>query len=264
VNDPLPPSVPNRMTGSRKIGRGVAALLVAAVPLALAVVAARPAVAHGALDNPVSRIAACRPAGGGCAAGAGGGAAAPRGGRAYTDWDNLRLANVNGRDREVVPDGKLCSGGIARYRGLDLPRADWPATKLAAGARFTFSYRETIPHRGTFRLYLTRDGYHPTRPLRWSDLEPKPFLTVTDPPLKGEAYVFSGTLPGAKTGRHLIYTIWQNSSTPDTYYSCSDVVFTPPPPKRLEPGAVGAVGLAVLPGVGVVVGTVLGLSGGKA
>lgn len=30
---------------------------------------------------------------------------------------------------------------------------------------------------------------------------------------------------GGKTGRHLIYTIWQSSSTPDTYYSCSDVVF---------------------------------------
>jgi predicted carbohydrate-binding protein with CBM5 and CBM33 domain len=34
-----------------------------------------------------------------------------------------------------------------------------------------------------------------------------------------------GRLPRGKTGRHLIYTIWQNSSTPDTYYSCSDVVF---------------------------------------
>lgn len=34
-----------------------------------------------------------------------------------------------------------------------------------------------------------------------------------------------GRLPAGKTGRQLIYTIWQNSDTPDTYYSCSDVIF---------------------------------------
>jgi predicted carbohydrate-binding protein with CBM5 and CBM33 domain len=247
------------MTGTRQVLRAAAAaLLVASAPLALAAVDAGPAAAHGALDNPVSRVAACRPGGGGSDSAACRAAVAASGGRAFADWDNLRLANVGGRDREVVPDGKLCSGGLARYRGLDLPRADWPATKLRAGARFTFSYRETIPHEGTFRLYVTRDGYDPTRPLRWSDLESKPFLTVSDPPRKGEAYVFSGALPRAKTGRHLIYTIWQNSSTPDTYYSCSDVDFTAPPRSR-EPGALAATALAVLPGVGMVAGAVFTL-----
>ena len=245
------------MPGSRLIVKvAAAALLVAAAPLALAAAGARPAAAHGALDNPVSRVAACRPAGSASDSAACRAAVAASGGRPFTDWDNLRLANVDGRDRQVVPDGELCSGGIARYRGLDLPRADWPATKLRAGARFTFRYRETIPHRGTFRLYVTRDGYDPTRPLRWSDLEAKPFLTVTDPPRKGEAYVFTGTLPRGKTGRHLIYTIWQNSSTPDTYYSCSDVDFTAPP-RIPGPGAVTTTGLGLLPQVGAVVRTVL-------
>jgi chitin-binding protein len=200
--------------------------MVLAAPFPLAAVGARPAAAHGAMTNPVSRSAACGLAESGSAACRA--AVEASGGQAFADWDNLRLAGVAGRDRERVPDGKLCSGGIARYRGLDLPRGDWPATTLRPGARFTFSYRETIPHQGTFRLYVTRDGYLPTRPLRWSDLESKPFLTVTDPPLRDKAYVFSGTLPRDRTGRHLIYTIWQNSSTPDTYYSCSDVVFTAP------------------------------------
>jgi chitin-binding protein len=109
---------------------------------------------------------------------------------------------------------------------------------LAAGAGFTFTYRETIPHKGTFRLYVTKDGYDPTKPLRWSDLESKPFLTATDPALTNGAYVMRGALPAAKTGHHLIYTIWQNSSTPDTYYSCSDVSFG---------GAVGAGSRAAAP-----------------
>lgn len=199
-------------------------------PLSLSALGARPAAAHGALTTPLSRAAACGPESSRTAGSAACRAAiAASGGRAFTDWDNLRVAGVDGRDREKIPDGKLCSGGLDRYRGLDLARADWPATKLRAGTRFTFRYRTTIPHRGSFRLYVTRDGYRPTRPLRWSDLEAKPFLVVTDPPVKGGAYVFTGTLPRAKTGRHLIYTIWQNSSTPDTYYSCSDVVFSPRP-----------------------------------
>jgi predicted carbohydrate-binding protein with CBM5 and CBM33 domain len=231
VNDLLAASVSLDVAASSKLARIAAAALVLAVaPLGFAVAGARPAAAHGALTNPLSRAAACGPVSARTASSAACRAAvAASGGQAFTDWDNLRVADVNGRDREQIPDGKLCSGGLDRYRGLDLPRADWPATKLRAGARFTFSYRETIPHQGTFRLYVTRDGYPPTRALRWSDLESKPFLTVTDPPLKGEAYVFSGALPRARTGRHIIYTIWQNSSTADSYYSCSDVVFSPQP-----------------------------------
>jgi predicted carbohydrate-binding protein with CBM5 and CBM33 domain len=141
------------------------------------------------------------------------------------EWDNIRLANVNGRDRQVIPDGKLCSGGINAYKGLDLARADWPSTKLTAGAGFTFQYAETIPHKGSFRLYVTKDGYSPSRVLRWSDLETAPFATATDPALQNKAYTIKGTLPQGKSGPHLIYTIWQNTSTEDTYYSCSDVVF---------------------------------------
>jgi chitin-binding protein len=178
------------------------------------------------LDNPVSRVVACGPDGhqnaqsAACKA-----AVAVSGTLPFANWDNLRVANVGGRDREVIPDGKLCSGGLPAYKGLDLPRADWPATRLAAGAGFTFTYRETIPHKGTFRLYVTKDGYDPTKPLRWSDLESKPFLTATDPALANGAYVMRGALPAGRTGHHLIYTVWQNSSTPDTYYSCSDVIF---------------------------------------
>jgi predicted carbohydrate-binding protein with CBM5 and CBM33 domain len=242
VNDLFAASVSHHVTASSKTAKATAAaLLLVVTPLSLAAVGARPAAAHGALTNPVSRAAACGPESPRTAGSAACRAAvAASGGQAFADWDNLRVAGVDGRDREQIPDGKLCSGGLDRYRGLDLPRADWPATKLRAGARFTFSYRETIPHQGAFRLYVTRDGYAPTRPLRWSDLDSQPFLMVTDPPLKDEAYVFSGTLPRGKAGRHLIYTIWQNSSTSDTYYSCSDVVFSPPQSAAAAPKPVAS------------------------
>lgn len=205
----------------------LAAAVAGTVPLVIAMLEAVPAAAaHGAQSSPASRAVVCDPEGQRFAQSKACQAAAALGGtEQFTAWDNLRVANVNGQDRQVIPDGKLCSGGIAAYKGLDLARADWPATRLTTGAAFTFRYAETIPHEGTFKLYVTKDGYDPTRPLRWSDLEATPFLTVTDPPERGGSYVFSGRLPRQKSGRQLIYTIWQNSSTPDTYYSCSDVEF---------------------------------------
>ena len=202
-------------------------------PLLLLWWAAGPARAHGAPTDPVSRVVACSPEGGARAGTAACRAAVATNGAPFTAWDNLRVANVDGRDREVVPDGKLCSGGLPAYRGLDLARADWPSTRMTPGATLTMRYVSTIPHTGTFRMYLTKPGYDPAGPLSWSDLPEKPFATVTDPALTDGAYRIEATLPSDRTGRHVLYTVWQNSSTPDTYYSCSDVVF--PEAKKEQP-----------------------------
>jgi chitin-binding protein len=190
--------------------------------------AAGAAAAHGAPDEPISRTAACAPGGPYETAAVCRAALAASERTAFDDWDYVRVAGVAGRDREVVPDGALCSGGAPGFAGLDLPRADWPATELAAGAELTFTYRTTIPHLGTFRMYLTRDRYDPERPLAWSDLDDEPFLTATDPEVADGAYRMPGRLPSGRTGRHLILTVWQNSDTPDTYYSCTDVVLDEP------------------------------------
>ncbi|WP_128431289.1 lytic polysaccharide monooxygenase [Streptomyces cyaneus] len=197
----------------------------AVTPLLLTAWAAGPAHAHGAPTDPVSRVYGCSPDGGSASRSAACRAAVASNGGPFTAWDNLRIANVNGRDRQVVPDGQLCSGGLPAYRGLDLARTDWPSTRLTPGSALTMRYVSTIPHTGTFKLYLTKPGYDPTKPLTWSDLPEKPFAQVTDPALTDGAYRIRATLPSDRAGRHVLYTIWQNSSTPDTYYSCSDVVF---------------------------------------
>ncbi|MEU2773046.1 lytic polysaccharide monooxygenase [Streptomyces sp. NPDC007162] len=196
-----------------------------AAPLLLLSWAAGSARAHGAPTDPVSRVYACSPSGG-SASTAACKAAIAASGQNFVTWDDLRVAGVNGRDRQVIPDGRLCSGNLPAYRGLDLARADWPATPLTPGARMTMTYASTIAHTGTFKLYLTKPGYDPSKPLTWSDLPAQPFAEFKDPPLTNGAYHFSAKLPADRTGRQLLYTIWQNSSTPDTYYSCSDVVFT--------------------------------------
>jgi chitin-binding protein len=235
-----------RRTVAALAGSALAALLCCGV-------AGSPAQAHGAPSDPPSRAWACGPEGGKLAATPACKAAVAASG-SLEDWDNIRVANVNGRDRQVIPDGKLCSAGIAGYRGLDLARTDWPATNLSPGATMTLRYRTTIPHQGTFRVYLTRSGYDASKPLSWADLDAAPFLTATDPAVTGGAYVLKGTVPGGRTGRHLIFVIWQNSSTADTYYSCSDVVFPaaaspprPPGQQSAPPSGGGGVGVGAAP-----------------
>lgn len=223
-----------RATARRAVVTTAAATVVA--PLLLTVGAAGPASAHGAPTDPVSRVSACSPEGGSQDSAACRAAVAANG-APFTAWDNMRVAGVNGRDRQVVPDGQLCSGGLAAYKGLDLARADWPSTGLSPGTTLDLTYRSTIPHTGTFKLFLTKPGYDPTKPLTWSDLPEKPFASITDPPLRDGSYRFSAKLPSDRTGHHVLYTIWQNTSTVDTYYSCSDVVF--PKAKQTDSGTGG-------------------------
>jgi predicted carbohydrate-binding protein with CBM5 and CBM33 domain len=183
-----------------------------------------PAFAHGAPTTPISRTAACASGGSDTGSAACQAARKANGGR-FGAFDNLRIANVNGDDRRVVPDGELCSGGIGQFKGLDIARDDFPATKVTGGRKLTIRYRTTIPHRGSFRIYLTRPGYDPAEKLTWADLGSKPLVTVTDPPVRDGAYVMSAKLPTGRTGRHILYVVWETSSTPDTYYTCSDLVF---------------------------------------
>ncbi|KOU22151.1 chitin-binding protein [Streptomyces sp. WM6372] len=193
-------------------------------PLAVAAYAAGPAAAHGSMTDPVSRVAACyaegpeSPKSAACKA-----AVAASGAQAFYDWNAVNIANAAGNHRSLIPNGQLCSAGNDKYRGLDLARADWPASPMTPGAH-TFRYKGTAPHKGSFELYVTKDGYDPSKPLKWSDLEPAPFAKVTDPGMQNGDYVFSGTVPN-KSGRHLIYSIWQRSDSPEAFYTCSDVVF---------------------------------------
>ncbi|MFE7129015.1 lytic polysaccharide monooxygenase [Streptomyces sp. NPDC057617] len=207
---------------ARRTAAGIVVL--GLVPLASAGIGAAPAAAHGSLTDPVSRVAACyaegpeSPRSAACKA-----AVAAGGTQALYDWNEVNIPNAAGNHKQLIPDGKLCGAGRDKYKGLDLARGDWPSSPMTAGNR-TFRYKATAPHKGSFELYLTKDGYDPAKPLKWSDLEPKPFLKVTDPKLENGAYVFGGIVPN-KSGRHLIYSIWQRSDSPEAFYTCSDVVF---------------------------------------
>ncbi|WP_086734776.1 lytic polysaccharide monooxygenase auxiliary activity family 9 protein [Streptomyces glaucescens] len=207
----------------RKAAATVAALGLG--PLALTALSAAPASAHGSMGDPVSRVSQCyaegpeSPSSQACRA-----AVAAGGTQALYDWNGIRIGNAAGQHRSLIPDGKLCSANNEAFKGLDLARADWPATSVRSGS-YAFKYRVTAPHRGTFTVYLTKPGYDPARPLAWDDLDlANPVATATDPAAAGGFYTFSGTLP-ERTGKHLLYAVWQRSDSPEAFYSCSDVTF---------------------------------------
>ncbi|MFE9532800.1 lytic polysaccharide monooxygenase [Streptomyces sp. NPDC006691] len=181
--------------------------------------------AHGAMFNPVSRIAACyaegpeHPVSQVCKD-----LVADSGTQPLYDWNEVNIANANGQSRQLIPDGKLCSANRDKYRALDWARTDWPSTSVAAG-RFDFKFRVTAAHSGTMTVYITKDGFDPTKPLKWSDLDNTPVATYQTPRTATDGYYnFSGTLP-ARTGRHIIYKVWQRDDSPEAFYSCSDVVY---------------------------------------
>ncbi|NUU22516.1 MAG: lytic polysaccharide monooxygenase, partial [Streptomycetaceae bacterium] len=213
-----------------RIHRTAAIAALTAFPLAAGTLGAGNAYAHGTSQNPPSRIQLCSSQGGenpenftlpACKAAK---AAVGDNPAPFYDPNAVNIAAAAGNHRQLIPDGKLCSAGNAQYAGLDLPRTDWPTTNLPSGGAYTFRFKATAPHKGTFAYYLTKDGFDVTKPLKWSDLEATPFLTATDPTLEAGAYAIKGQLP-KKSGRHLIYVIWQRSDSPEAFYSCSDVTF---------------------------------------
>ncbi|MGW5422535.1 lytic polysaccharide monooxygenase auxiliary activity family 9 protein [Streptomyces sp. NPDC003943] len=207
--------------------RRIPALVAAAASAAAALTALTPTVAqaHGAVFNPVSRIAACyaegpeTPKSQVCKD-----LVADSGTQPLYDWNEVNIANADGNHQALIPDGKLCSANRDKYRALDWARTDWPATAVKSGT-FGFRIRVTAPHSGTMTMYITKPGFDPTQPLRWSDLDTTPVAVYNTTRTSTDGYyAFDGNLP-ARTGRHIVYMIWQRNDSPEAFYSCSDVTF---------------------------------------
>ena len=146
------------------------------------------------------------------------------------DWNGVRQGSANGQHEAVIPDGQHCSGGNSTFRGLDLLRADWRTTPIApdVNGQFEFVYQATAPHATQdMTFYVTPQGYDPTQPIRWSELEE--FCRLGQVPLEpiqggGQGYRMRCRLP-QRTGKHVIFHIWQRLDSPEAFYSCNDVEF---------------------------------------
>lgn len=142
---------------------------------------------------------------------------------AMWNWNGLYRDNVGGNFQAAIPDGQLCSGGNAeggRYRSMDAV-GPWETTDI--GNNFTLHLYDQASHGADFFLvYVTRQGFDPTsQPLTWGDLE---LVHQTGSYAPSQNISFNVSAPG-RSGRHIVYTIWQASHMDQSYYICSDVNF---------------------------------------
>jgi lytic cellulose monooxygenase (C4-dehydrogenating) len=151
---------------------------------------------------------------------------------AMWNWNGLYREGVAGNHQAAIPDGQLCSAGhteSGRYTAMDAV-GNWQATnvnnsfdvRLFDGARHGADY---------IRVYVTRPGFDPTtQALKWSDLEKVTELGNT-PAAQWPEQLSNGVAISApvrlsgRSGRAMVYTIWQASHADQSYYFCSDVNF---------------------------------------
>lgn len=201
--------------------------------LALAALAIGPAAtsgpvqAHGSMAVPPSRIYHCsqgnieNPSDPACRT-----LVQQHGTQALYNWNGVNQANAAGNHQAVVPSGKLCSGNNPMFQGLDLP-LNWTAQPIAPNSqgRFEFEFRASAPHSTRdWIFYITREGWTGSAPLRWNDVDE--FCRLGNVPLSpGNVYRLNCALP-QRTGKHVIYNVWQRSDSPEAFYTCVDVQFT--------------------------------------
>ncbi|MFH8792401.1 lytic polysaccharide monooxygenase [Streptomyces sp. NPDC017941] len=128
-------------------------------------------------------------------------------------------------------DGKICSAGVAGFNALNGAKAPnggaWPTTKVSGGQNYSFRWQFTARHRTTnFAYYITKPGWNESQPITRASLEPQPFFNV---PYGGQqppaTLSHSGTIPGGRSGHHVIVAVWNVHDTANAFYACSDVQY---------------------------------------
>jgi predicted carbohydrate-binding protein with CBM5 and CBM33 domain len=179
--------------------------------------------AHGTVTYPPSRIYNCyqenpeNPNSPPCIA-----AVLTHGTQPLYDWMEINQPNANGNHMQFVPDNTLASGGRPdKYGGMDQVRSDWVATAVSPGP-FTITWTNTAPHATKYyQVYITKEDWTPEQPLTWDNLD---LLVQTSPGPAESSVDIPITLPN-RTGKHVLYSVWQRSDSPEAFYSTSDIDF---------------------------------------
>jgi chitin-binding protein len=193
-----------------KIALAVAGVVTAGLPL----LTATPAFSHGYTTSPPSRSYRCaQHQVADCGA---------------VQYEPQSVEGPKGFPQAGPADGHICSANHSEFAQLDDPRGGtWPGAAMTSGASYNFTWTFTAIHATTsFRYFVTKAGYDPTKPLTRAALDPTPFLQVNyngqRPP---NPVTHRGTLP-SRHGRQLILSVWDIADTGNAFYSCADVDFS--------------------------------------
>jgi chitin-binding protein len=150
---------------------------------------------------------------------------------AMWNWNGLYREQVAGNHQGVIPDGQLCSAGHTqngRYNAMDTV-GDWKASPV--GNSFTVQLFDQALHGADYVwVYVSAPGFDPrTQALKWSDLTKVAEVGKTPAaqwiPVDGGVRIDLPVALSGRTGRAMVYTIWQASHMDQSYYFCSDIDF---------------------------------------
>jgi chitin-binding protein len=148
----------------------------------------------------------------------------------FYNWFGNLDSNGAGKTVGYIPDGQICNGGGRGpydFSAFNDP-GNWPKTHVTAGDTVEWRYNNWAHHPGKFDLYITKDGWDPSQPIAWDDLEK--FQTFTNPASNGgpgsnDHYYYANLTLPQKSGYHVVFTHWVRSDSTENFYACSDVVF---------------------------------------
>jgi predicted carbohydrate-binding protein with CBM5 and CBM33 domain len=178
--------------------------------------AAQPVFSHGTVIYPASRIYTCYTNGGSLCGACG---------SSIYDWMSVLQPHTNyGNHQAYVPDGKIASGGNAKFSCLDALTTAWPATTVNHGY-IDVRWRNTAPHQSEYyKVYITPLNWDPTKPLRWNEL--LEIGHVGKRPAEDYTTIRS-FIPDSYAGkRAAIVSVWQRDFTHshEAFYSVSDIL----------------------------------------
>jgi len=204
------------------------ALLAVVMALGAAIIMSQPASAHGSVTDPPTRNYGCWERWGSNHLDPTMAQKDPMCWQAWQadpnamwNWNGLYRENVGGRHEAVIPNGQLCSGGRTfspRYDALDKP-GPWVAKTVPTS--FTLTLTDSAKHGADYlRIYVSKPGYDPTtEALGWDDLD---LVKETGRYGTTGLYQTDVNLSG-RSGRAVLFTIWQASHLDQPYYLCSDI-----------------------------------------
>ena len=221
------------MSRATRMGTGVAASAVALV--GTGILTSAPASAHGYVEGPMSRSAAC--------------AAGLNADCGSIVYEPQSLEAPKGFPETGPADGQIASAGGLFGGVLDQQSEDrWFKNEIVTGP-LLMDWKYTAPHStAKWHYYMTEQGWNPNDPLDRNDLDL--ILEIQHDGSKATSNPdHTLTIPGNRSGYHVILAVWDIADTANAFYNVIDVDVvgegksdtTPPTnPANLQATVVGA------------------------
>lgn len=140
-------------------------------------------------------------------------------------WEPQSLEGPDRYPEGGPADGTLAAAGKDNFSELnEQSPTRWHKTVVSAGP-IAFTWHLTAPHSTRdWRYFITKPDWNPNLPLSRSSFEATPFCEFNDdgaiPP---RDFTHDCTLPGNRSGYHVVLAVWDVADTANSFYHVIDL-----------------------------------------